>query len=103
MISGENDRITGAALSVQKTCATSHPVLSAEMAAKKGAPAYSAHPPTTATRPAFPFVASIASRVSEGTNDARGTRSIITPGWFARESTRKASPRVSKDAVRHTS
>jgi hypothetical protein len=100
MISGEYDLITGAALGVQKTCTTSQPVLSAEMAAKKGAPVYSSHPPTTATRPAWPF---LFADVSEGTNDARGSRSSRSASALAARSLWNASPRVSKDAVRRAS
>ena len=49
--------ITGAAASAQKTCARSAPHRSAAIAAKYGAPVYSAHPPITATFPRRPLCA----------------------------------------------
>ncbi len=55
MRSGERDLIASAASGAQKTCAMSAPARSAAIAAKNGAPQYSALPPTTATRPADPL------------------------------------------------
>ena len=39
-------------------CGSSTPTVRADMAAKKGAPVYSRHPPSTPTFPAWPFHAS---------------------------------------------